>query len=215
MHRRGFAVVCSVAIIAGAGLAACDTDDGRTMRPPSSEQRAGFTTTTAPPVTEAPLLGITTTIPATTALAVPAALSTPWADGAPIDASYTCDGAGLIPLIQWNAPPAGTAEVAVAITDDDAGGFVHWLVTQIPASTTAIGGTEPQAGVVQANSQGIAGYSALCPPAGETHTYRVALFLFNAPFVVTANDAALNILGDMAGEAPDVVEITGTYQRAA
>jgi phosphatidylethanolamine-binding protein (PEBP) family uncharacterized protein len=240
MRRTRLLVVIPALVAATAALAACDTDDGREMRPPSSEQRNEFSATTTtstttttlfpptvvettPSTTEAPAASepaagaslAATSIPPTTAAATPAALEAPWADGGAIDAAYSCDGEGAMPVIRWTAPEAGTAELALAVTDDDAGGYVHWLVTGIPAAAGAIGGTEPSIGVAQVNTAGTTGWAPPCPPAGETHTYRVALYRLAAPFTATAGDPAANILGDLSGAAAGVVEITGTYERPA
>jgi phosphatidylethanolamine-binding protein (PEBP) family uncharacterized protein len=235
------AVVIPTVLVAALIGAACDTDDGREMRPPSSEQRRSFearnttTTTTlfptgsAPdtvppasdvPISEAAATGAPTTAPATTGAAAIAAeaaapLQAPWADGAAIDARFSCDGAGEVPEIRWTAPDAGVVELALAVTDDNAGGYVHWLVTGIPATAGAIGGTQAPVGVEQANSAGTVGWTGPCPPAGEVHTYRVALYSLDTPFAPVADEPPQNILGDIGGAATGVRELTGTYQRPA
>ena len=43
----------------------------------------------------------------------------------------------------WSAPPAGTVELALLVTDDDAGGFVHWAVAGIPAAAGEVGRGRP------------------------------------------------------------------------
>jgi phosphatidylethanolamine-binding protein (PEBP) family uncharacterized protein len=240
MRRARLAVVIPTVLVAALVGAACDTDDGREMRPPSSEQRRNFearntttTTTLFPassvvdlvtpasdvPPSDAAAAAATTTAPATTAAATTAAaaapLQAPWADGAAIDARYSCDGAEEVPVIRWAAPDAGVVELALAVTDDNAGGYVHWLVTGIPGAAGAIGGTEAPVGVEQANSAGTVGWTGPCPPAGEVHTYRVALYSLDAPFAPVADEPPQNILGDIGGSATGVHELTGTYQRAA
>ena len=257
MRRTHLLVVTPVLVLAAAGLAACDTGDGRTMRPPSTDQRNVFeattttvttTTTLFPPavletapdtlVTESSPTGsavadsgvadtgtedagteVTIGAAATSSTTAPApagaSLEAPWVDGAAIDIDYTCDGTGAAPLINWSAPAVGTAELALAVTDDDAGGYVHWLVTGLPAAAGSIGGTEPVVGVEQPNSAGTDGWTPPCPPAGESHTYRVALYSLAASYVAPATEPTANILGDLGGAATATVEITGIYQRPA
>jgi phosphatidylethanolamine-binding protein (PEBP) family uncharacterized protein len=168
-------------------------------------------------VTTTPVTSAATSVAATSiaAPAAAAALQAPWAEGAAIDARYTCDGAQEVPVFRWAAPDAGVAELALAVTDDNAGGYVHWLVTGIPAAAGAVGGTEAPLGVQQANSAGTVGWTGPCPPAGELHTYRVALYSLGAPFAAGATDPPQNLLGDIGGSATGVVELTGTYQRPA
>ncbi len=56
----------------------------------------------------------------------------PWADSGAIPVTYTCDGANTSPALTWGDIPAGTAEIAVSLTDDDAPDFMHWVVVGLP-----------------------------------------------------------------------------------
>ena len=130
-------------------LVACDTDDGRTIKEPTSEQRAAMTTTTT-----------STTVPGHPARSditrrrgvrrhddrrgddhpPPVfSLQAPWPTGGAIDARFTCDGEDRSPTLIWTAPPAGTVEMALLVTDDDADGFVHWAVAGIPPTAGEVG----------------------------------------------------------------------------
>lgn len=100
----------------------------------------------------------------------------PWRQGAPIDARYTCIGADVSPPISWSAAPAGTVEIAITMSDDQAPGFVHWAIAGIDPSATTIpeGGVLP--GVIRGvNGSGTQGYTGPCPPAGQTHSYELAI----------------------------------------
>ena len=83
------------------------------------------------------------TLGAPTTVAAAFTLQAPWPSGGTIDVRFTCDGEDVSPALSWTAPPAGTVELALVVTDDDAGGFVHWAVGGIPAAAGAVseGGT--------------------------------------------------------------------------
>src|SRR5690242_11284329 len=49
-----------------------------------------------------------------------------------------CDGRNRSPELSWTGAPAGTKSFAVVMHDPDApiaGGFYHWVVYNLPAST--------------------------------------------------------------------------------
>src|SRR5438552_18281279 len=71
--------------------------------------------------------------------------SAAFANNQPIPSEYTCDGAETAPPLSWSKVPASTKSIAVLADDPDApkGTFTHWLVTDIPSTTTSIAGTLP------------------------------------------------------------------------
>ena len=90
---------------------------------------------------------------------------------------FTCDGEDRSPLLIWSAPPAGTVELALLVTDDDAGGFVHWAVAGIPPTAGEVGEGAQITGAIEGrNDFGDPGWSGPCPPAGAPHTYRFTLY---------------------------------------
>lgn len=173
-------------------VAAC-ARDGRDLRPASPDQRQSIltTTTTAKAASiddggdtlddagdEAALEAPTTVAPATIKLT----MTLPWADGAAIDPATTCKGAGTSPAITWTNMPSGTAELALTVTDDDAAGFVHWIMAGIPATATGLAaGAVPDGAVQGKNDNGTAGWFGPCPPAGAKHRYRFTLYALAAP----------------------------------
>ena len=203
--------------------ASCDTDDGRQLDEPTSEQRADMPTSTAPSSTTVPsLLGefTATTLPGaplTGASAVAAfTLTTPWADGAAIDVRFTCDGEGRSPTLMWTAPPAGTVELVLLVTDDDADGFIHHAVAGIPPMAGEVGEGGQITGASEGvNSFGAAGWGGPCPPSpGETHTYRWTMYALAQQSELPAGFTAAELqqLAIDAGFAS--AQVTGTYTRA-
>src|SRR5258705_13585892 len=52
-----------------------------------------------------------------------------------------CNGQNLSPALEWANPPAGTKSFAVTMYDPDAptgSGWWHWVMYNIPASTTGL-----------------------------------------------------------------------------
>ena len=141
LRRRAVRRVASVAVLVGTVLAStvlvasCSGDDGRTLRPPRPDPAESVApASTAPP-----------------AFAVTGA----WADGSAIDVRHTCDGLNISPTLSWSAVPAGTVAFAIALLDNDAPDYFHWVVANIdPAALTLDEGTVPDGVVVAENSAG-------------------------------------------------------------
>ena len=101
-----------------------------------------------------------------------------------VSATNVCGGTPLSPQLTWTLTndPGTITEWRLLVTDNDAGGYVHWNVTDIPAATTSIaqetnptnntwgaGPTINQTG----GGPGAAfanGFEGFAPPTG-THTY--------------------------------------------
>jgi Raf kinase inhibitor-like YbhB/YbcL family protein len=210
---------CLLVVALVGALGACDTDDGRQMRPPTSDQRAALTTTTtAAAGTGAGATGgrgtgagAATTVPASAA--GPFSLTAPWADGAAMDRRYTCDGEDVSPALSWTAPPPGTVELALLVTDNDAADFVHWAVAGIPPRAGGVGQGAPiDGGIEGQTSFGETGWGGPCPPSGS-HTYRFSLYALSQQAEVADGFAAadLQVYTDTSSLA--VAEVTGTYAR--
>ncbi|MGX6601291.1 YbhB/YbcL family Raf kinase inhibitor-like protein [Micromonosporaceae bacterium Da 78-11] len=127
------------------------------------------------------------------ALAFPAAAFTvtgrDFADGGALPASAyaTDDTPGTSPELAWQDLPTGTKSLVVTAFDADApipGGLWHWLVKDIPATSTGLvagaGQALPPGAVHLSNDLGQDGYSGAKPPPG-TGTHRMF-------FCVTALD---------------------------
>jgi Raf kinase inhibitor-like YbhB/YbcL family protein len=176
MPRR-LAAVLALALLAV--VAPACRHDGRALAP----VKAGQTTTTS-------------TAPAPTAPTV-FTLSGPVPDGSVLPADFTCKGAGASPPLTWAAAPAA-AQLALVVRDENADGYVHWIVTGISPTL----GSFPQGGIPngaadQVNSQGALGYQPPCPPTGSgRHLYVFTLY---------ALPAAPQI--DPATPAPDVAKM--------
>lgn len=186
--KPSFGIAAVAVITAGIVFAGCDYGDGRSLDPPT----APLPTTTLPPdsyeltepesVESAPVDADSDTI----AVDLAFELVTPWTAGGEIDRRHTCDSIGVSPALAWTAPPEGTAELALLMTEVVDGSPdlppVHWVVVGIDAARTSIpeGGLAPGA-VMLANSLGEAAWEPPCPTPGTTGEYRFTMYALAEP----------------------------------
>ncbi|MCP5111480.1 MAG: YbhB/YbcL family Raf kinase inhibitor-like protein, partial [bacterium] len=106
--------------------------------------------------------------------------SSSFSDGGAIPARYasaSCGGENLSPEIAIHNTPPGTVGHILLMDDPDGGGAVHWAAWNIPPDVTSIPEGNPgNIGVAGKNGFGQIGYTGPCPPAGETHTYRIRIW---------------------------------------
>lgn len=160
MQPRHFRII--IALTCVALLGACSRD-GREMQLPTADQQESIAVTTtagAGAVAEiAPVGGF--------------ALTPPWAEGAQLDARFTC-AAGISPNLTFQNVASDIVTLALSIVDETANNSVHWIVANIQPTDSVVAEGLVPAGAIQAtNSLGTVGFGAPCPPAGETHTYRL------------------------------------------
>jgi Raf kinase inhibitor-like YbhB/YbcL family protein len=139
--------------------------------------------------------------------------------------AFGCSGANVsLPLV-WRDAPADAKSLALTMFDPDAptgSGFWHWLVVNLPPSTTSLpeGAGEPgnaklPPGAVQARGDaGVAGYFGPCPPPGDPHRYVFTIFAVKADRLVIDADTPGAVVGsDLHANAIDEASVTYTYGR--
>lgn len=176
-----------LAAAAAAAITACGggTDDLPTATPPGTVESTARSTSTPVPAGRLALTGGGVK------------------DGERVPVQYTCDGANKSPALEWTGTPPGTRAFALLMVDPDAprkGGFVHWVVFNLPASATSLaesaspGGTLPEGTLEGNNSAGRAVYTGPCPPAGQEHRYVFRLFALDAPLALKEGAAGDELL---------------------
>jgi Raf kinase inhibitor-like YbhB/YbcL family protein len=149
--------------------------------------------------------------------------SADFANGSPIPSahegnSFGCTGRNLPPTLSWSGAPAHTRSFAFTVVDPDAptaGGFVHWIVYNIPASRHTIGPSALKGTQQGRNDAGINGYFGPCPPPGSgPHHYHFTLYALNIAHARGSSHLNLSALrGAMKGHVLKTATLIGTFQR--
>ena len=156
MQPRHFRLI--IALTCVTLLSAC-SNDGREMQEPSANQQESIAVTTTAGAVMTPVGGF--------------ALTPPWAEGAQLDARFTC-AAGISPSLTFVNVATDIVTLALSIVDETTNNSVQWIVANIQPTQTALAeGQVPLGSIEATNSLGTIGFGAPCPPAGETHTYRL------------------------------------------
>jgi Raf kinase inhibitor-like YbhB/YbcL family protein len=135
-----------------------------------------------------------------------------------------CTGQNISPTLQWSNPPAGTKSFAVTAYDPDAptgSGWWHWVMYNIPATTTALlsgagnGRNAPRGSAQGTTDFGTKGYGGPCPPVGDKpHHYIFTVFALKVdkldlPGNATAAMVGYNLNANKLGTA----RVTSLYGR--
>jgi Raf kinase inhibitor-like YbhB/YbcL family protein len=205
-------------LLVGLGLiAACSTGASASSVPGSSAPATSppslgaslAASVAAEPSSIAPPTSLASEIPAMN-LTSPA-----FKDGADIPPKFSCDGDDVSPPLAWDAVPADAKALVLIVDDPDAGGFVHWVAFDIPATTAQLpeGASASDATLHQGtNSFGKAGYGGPCPPSG-THHYRFRLLAVREPLGLSGAPTADKVLAASEGHVAAETTLTGLYHR--
>lgn len=182
-----------------AGITGCSSDDGRTLDQPTEPLPVIVTTSTTGPA-PAPL--------------PPLKLVAPWLDGASIPVAHTCDGDDTSPALTFADVPPGAAELVVIVTDLDADGFIHWLLSGIdPAQPGLVEGEIPSGATEWNNSFGNLGWNGPCPPPGANHRYQFTVHALNQPLELADDAAATEAIAAINSTSIGQYSVSGVYLR--
>ena len=122
---------------------------------------------------------------------------------------FGCAGKNMSPQISWKDAPQETKSFALTVYDPDApsgSGWWHWMVINIPATSTSIatGAGTADGKLMPAGSQqirtdfGTVGFGGACPPQGDKpHRYIFTLFALKVPKLDVPADATAALAGFM------------------
>lgn len=114
--------------------------------------------------------------------------------------TFGCKGGNISPSLKWSGAPADTKSFAINLYDPDAptgSGFWHWVVFNIPVSTTSIpkdaGEVKkklmPEGAIQSRTDFGVDGYGGMCPPQGDKpHHYTLTVYAVDEDKLQFAKD---------------------------
>jgi Raf kinase inhibitor-like YbhB/YbcL family protein len=146
--------------------------------------------------------------------------------GQPIPRQHTADGENVSPAIQWAVAPATTRSFALICEDPDVpipGGFVHWVVYNVPGTATGlpenlpIDPAAPMPAAIAGTVQGLSGfkrpiYRGPAPPPGKPHHYHFTVYALDVaglPPGLTKAQLVEAMQGHIVGQG----ELVAIYER--
>jgi Raf kinase inhibitor-like YbhB/YbcL family protein len=135
-----------------------------------------------------------------------------------------CKGQNISPALEWANAPAGTKSFAVTMYDPDAptgSGWWHWVMYNIPASTTGLaagagnGRNAPRGSAEGATDFGTKGYGGPCPPVGDKpHHYHITVFALKVDKIDVPGNATAAMVGfNLYANKLATARVTGLYGR--
>jgi len=238
--RRAASLCLVLTLSMAVSQAGCGPAAAPEPAPPGEESTVPTDQPTAAPDTPTPAPPTTTPASAEEA---PAPTSTPvpplqmssgaFDPGGEIPVQYSCQGANLSPPLEWSGVPEGTRSLALLVDDPDSDppGFVHWVIYNMPPTSTGLPeGVSAEATLPDGTLQGAndfavfaeegqtfpggapinrVGYDGPCP--GNTHRYVFTLYTLDAIFDLPAEATRADLLAAMEGRALGEAELTGVY----
>lgn len=146
--------------------------------------------------------------------------SSAFIDEGMVPSKYTCDGNDVSPPLAWSGVPSGTKSFALIADDPDApmGTWVHWVVWNIPPSTTKLDEDIPtDRRLDDGMRQGLndfkrPGYGGPCPPGGK-HRYFFKLYALDKEITLGDGAGKIDLQGAMKGHILAEAQLMGRYER--
>lgn len=141
-----------------------------------------------------------------------------------IPSKYTCEGQNVSPELAWSGIPERARALVLVVDDPDAPDpkapkttWVHWVLYNMPATTTGLAEGIAASSLPQGTRQGIndwkrTGYGGPCPPIGQ-HRYYFKLYAVDRPLPDMVNATKADIEKAMEGHIVDQAVLMGTYQK--
>jgi Raf kinase inhibitor-like YbhB/YbcL family protein len=139
--------------------------------------------------------------------------STAFESNKEIPKKYTCLGEGINPRITIEGKPKETKSLALVIDDPDApnGTFDHWIMWNIPPSTTTIGENSAP-GTEGLNSSAQNGYTGPCPPSG-THRYFFKVYALDTELRLGTHSSKKDLEKAMKGHVLAEGQLIGLFNK--
>ncbi|MEO8402527.1 MAG: YbhB/YbcL family Raf kinase inhibitor-like protein [Gammaproteobacteria bacterium] len=136
-----------------------------------------------------------------------------------IPRNYTCDGAGISPPLTISNVPTDAVSLVLIMDDSDVpksirpdGIWDHWIVYNIPASTTEIAEGEEPAGVHGLGTGKNTNYYGPCPPDGM-HRYYFNLYALDTRLDLPINSTKKQVMDAMKQHVLAKAILIGRYKK--
>lgn len=136
-----------------------------------------------------------------------------------IPPKYTCDGANINPPLVISNVPEQTQSLVLLMDDPDVpqqlredGMWDHWVVFNIPPSTTIISENQEPPGVLGKGTGGKLGYHGPCPPDRQ-HRYFFKLYALDTAINLPEGASKTDVEQVIKGHVLDKTELIGLYKR--
>jgi Raf kinase inhibitor-like YbhB/YbcL family protein len=130
-----------------------------------------------------------------------------------IPKKYSCDGGNVNPPLTIEGLPKETKTIVLIMDDPDApmGTFDHWVVWNIPASTSQIA-ENTALGTEGLNGMKKHGYTGPCPPSG-THRYFFKVYALDLKLDLPTNSTKHDVEKAMQNHILAKGELVGLFKR--
>ena len=136
---------------------------------------------------------------------------------------FGCSGKNQSPALTWTDAPKEAQSFAVMVHDADAptggAGWWHWVVYDLPATTTSlpanVGDALPSGAKQGTTDFGAPGWGGPCPPAGDKpHRYTFTVYALKVPKLELPANATASLVGFMVNANTIAkAEFQGVYSR--
>jgi Raf kinase inhibitor-like YbhB/YbcL family protein len=133
-----------------------------------------------------------------------------------IPQKYTCDGKDMRPPLTFEDVPELTRSLALVMDDPDAPGgtWDHWVVWNMPETTTDLDEAAVPPGILGKNSWRKNRYGGPCPPDRE-HRYLFTLYALDTTLGLPAKAGTRELAAAMHGHVLARAELVGRYERTS
>ena len=136
-----------------------------------------------------------------------------------IPSLYTCEGQNINPPLQIQNVPQEAKALVLIMDDPDVphslrkdGLWVHWVIYNIPPTTSSILENSSPPGIQGQGTGGKLGYQGPCPPDCE-HRYYFKLYALSAPLKLQEGATKSEVEKSMEGMILEEAHLMGHYIR--
>jgi hypothetical protein len=138
-------------------------------------------------------------------------------EGGSIPSKFTCDGEGINPELSISGIPSNAKTLVLIMDDPDVPESVrkdrmwdHWVVFNIPPTTTKIPESSPPFGTPGKNTDGGLTYQGPCPPDRE-HRYFFKLYALDCSLSLPQGATKTEVEQAMKGHILQQSQLMGRY----